>query len=235
MTNLRKLICLALLAGLPLLMVAQEPSAAVQAKLPDSVGLVAIKTVQPAYPQMAEGQAMQRRVTVRLQVAESGEVEAVEVVSGDALLAEAVVAACREWQFKAFIKDGLPIKIATRVTYEFLPADKSVKLVQTAPTAANTAAPLRVLQAAAELQLARKVTPQYPPIARDGRIMGDVVLRAVISKEGVITDLRLITGHPMLAPAAIKAVRQWQYKPYLLNGEPVEVETLITVRFQLGR
>ena len=60
------------------------------------------------------------------------------------------------------------------------------------------------------------------------------MLQAVISKDGSIQNLRLISGHPMLAPAAIDAVKQWKYKPYILNGEPVEVETQITVNFTLA-
>ena len=66
------------------------------------------------------------------------------------------------------------------------------------------------------------------------RIQGQVLLQAVISKEGVIENLRVVSGHPMLATAAIEAVRQWRYRPYVLNNEPVEVETQITVNFGLG-
>jgi len=82
--------------------------------------------------------------------------------------------------------------------------------------------------------LIRKVQPAYPALARSARIQGTVVLQAVIGKQGTIEDLRVLTGHPMLAPAAIDAVRQWRYRPYVLNGEPVEVETQITVNFSLG-
>ena len=70
--------------------------------------------------------------------------------------------------------------------------------------------------------------------ARHARIQGSVLLQAEISKDGSIQNLRLISGHPMLAPAAIEAVKQWKYKPYILNGEPVEVETQITVNFTLA-
>ena len=80
----------------------------------------------------------------------------------------------------------------------------------------------------------RKVLPTYPPLARSARIQGVVVLQAMISKLGTIENLRLLSGHPMLAPAAIDAVQQWRYRPYILNGEPVEVETQITVNFSLG-
>ena len=82
--------------------------------------------------------------------------------------------------------------------------------------------------------LVRRVQPNYPPLARQARIQGVVVLQAQISKEGNIENLQLISGHPMLAPAAIEAVKQWKYKPYLLNGEPVEVETQVQVNFTLS-
>jgi periplasmic protein TonB len=76
--------------------------------------------------------------------------------------------------------------------------------------------------------------PNYPPLARQARIQGTVVLHAVIGKDGAIENLTLVSGHPMLAPAAIEAVKQWRYKPYLLNGEPVEVDTEIQVNFTLA-
>jgi periplasmic protein TonB len=82
--------------------------------------------------------------------------------------------------------------------------------------------------------LIRKIPPNYPPLARQARIQGTVILQAEISKDGAIQNLRLISGHPMLAPAAIEAVKQWKYKPYILNGEPVEVETQVTVNFTLA-
>jgi protein TonB len=82
--------------------------------------------------------------------------------------------------------------------------------------------------------LIKKVQPNYPPLARQARIQGTVLLQAEISKDGTIENLRLISGHPMLAPAAIEAVKQWRYKPYMLNGEPVAVETQVQVNFTLS-
>ena len=93
---------------------------------------------------------------------------------------------------------------------------------------------VRVSQGVSQGLLIKKVQPPYPPLARQARIQGQVVLQAEISKDGSIQNLRLISGHPMLAPAAIEAVKQWKYKPYYLNGEPVEVETQITVIFSLS-
>jgi TonB family protein len=82
--------------------------------------------------------------------------------------------------------------------------------------------------------LVKKVPPQYPDEAKQARIQGQVVLQAKIDKNGDVEELTLVSGHPMLAPAAIEAVKQWKYKPYLLNGQPVKVETQIVVIFQLS-
>ena len=93
---------------------------------------------------------------------------------------------------------------------------------------------VRVSQGVSAGLLVRKVNPAYPPLAKQARIQGQVVLHAVISKDGSIENLTLVSGHPMLAPAAIEAVKQWKYKPYLLNGEPVEVDTEVLVNFTLS-
>ena len=85
-----------------------------------------------------------------------------------------------------------------------------------------------------EGNLIDRVQPVYPPLARTARIQGTVVLRAIISKEGTIENLQVVSGHPMLVPAALAAVRQWRYRPYLLNSEPIEVETQVTVNFILS-
>jgi protein TonB len=93
---------------------------------------------------------------------------------------------------------------------------------------------IRVSQGVTQGLKIRDVKPTYPALARQARIQGTVVLQAVISKEGAIENLKVLSGHPMLVPAAIDAVKQWKYKPYILNGEPVEVDTQVTVNFTLG-
>ncbi|MFI5174028.1 MAG: energy transducer TonB [Terriglobia bacterium] len=77
-------------------------------------------------------------------------------------------------------------------------------------------------------------TPIYPPFATVNHIQGTVVLEAIISKDGTIQDLQVESGHPLLIPAAIAAVKEWRYRPTLLNGQPVEVITTITVNFKLS-
>ena len=85
-----------------------------------------------------------------------------------------------------------------------------------------------------EGNLIYRIQPEYPALARQVRVQGTVVLRAVISREGTIENLQVLSGHPLLVKAAMEAVRQWRYRPYVLNGEPVEVETQVTVNFILS-
>jgi protein TonB len=93
---------------------------------------------------------------------------------------------------------------------------------------------IRISQGVTRGLLIHRVEPVYPTLAKAARVQGEVVLSAVISTTGQIENLQLISGHPMLVQEAINAVRQWRYKPYLLNGQPVEVETTITVIFSLS-
>jgi periplasmic protein TonB len=106
-------------------------------------------------------------------------------------------------------------------------------------SAANSTAPrvqptkVRISSGVAAGRVINKVQPTYPPIAKSARVQGKVVLQAVISKNGTIENLKVVSGHPMLTQAAIDAVSRWRYQPYILNGEPVEVETNVEVTFTL--
>ena len=94
--------------------------------------------------------------------------------------------------------------------------------------------PIRVAGGVVAGQIISKVNPVYPQEAREQGIQGAVVLHAIIGADGAIKELAVVSGPPELTTSAIEAVRQWVYKPYLLNGEPTEVETTITVNFSLG-
>jgi protein TonB len=96
-------------------------------------------------------------------------------------------------------------------------------------------APIRVSTAVEEGLLIRKTVPVYPPIARAARIEGTVRLAATISRNGTIENLRVTGGPAMLQQAALDAVKTWLYRPYLLDGQPVEVETTVDVVFMLSR
>ncbi len=100
----------------------------------------------------------------------------------------------------------------------------------------NAAAPKKVNISAgvAVGLLIQKTVPTYPPIAKAARVSGTVVLQATISKQGTIENLHVVSGPAMLQQSAMDAVRTWRYRPYLLNNEPVEVDTTVNVIFTLG-
>lgn len=95
-------------------------------------------------------------------------------------------------------------------------------------------APAHVSQGVMNGLLLDKILPVYPPIAKAAGAQGTVVLQATISKSGTIENLRVVSGSALLEQAAIDAVRQWRYRPYLLDGQPVEVETTVNVVFKLN-
>jgi len=120
----------------------------------------------------------------------------------------------------------------TRGRGVFNSIDNSVE-VAPPPTSPAPTHPLKVSHWA-EGNIIYRVQPTYPPLARQVRVQGTVELRAIISRAGTIENLVVVGGHPTLVKSAIEAVRQWRYRPYLLNSEPIEVETEITVNFVLS-
>jgi protein TonB len=105
-----------------------------------------------------------------------------------------------------------------------------------APPPPKPTGPTRIKQGGQVTQASQlvKTNPIYPALARQARIQGDVVLHAIIDKDGKVSELQVISGHPLLVQSAIDAVKQWRYKPTLLNGEAVEVDTTITVHFSMA-
>jgi protein TonB len=101
------------------------------------------------------------------------------------------------------------------------------------PKPAPTVQRVRVSPGVITGLLMHRVEPTYPSVAQQAHIQGSVVLTAIIDKNGNVQQLRLVSGQPLLVTAAIEAVKQWHYKPFLLNGEPLEVETTVTVNFHL--
>ena len=83
-------------------------------------------------------------------------------------------------------------------------------------------------------QLIRQVVPTYPILAKETRVQGTVVIDSIIDTHGNVTEMKLMSGNPLLVTAVFDAVRQWQYEPKLLNGIPVPIEMLVTAHFSLG-
>lgn len=216
--------------------------------LPDSTHLEAIKTPKPYYPDEARDKGLQGQGVIRVLVGEDGKVESTEIVSGDPILARAAADAFKKWKFKPFIRNGKPVKVRTQLPFAFTYAGKSEDFPEKPVPAFSSPADfsgiphssdgapinkIRVSAGVAEGQLLHKVQPVYPPEAERERIEGTVLLRATIGRDGVMKEIKLMSGPPELADAAIGAVQQWRYRPYLLQGHPVEVETTVKITFHL--
>ena len=104
---------------------------------------------------------------------------------------------------------------------------------QIARPAQQVKRPVKLSEGVLDAQLVSRIEPRYPPLALQMRQTGTVVLHAIISRDGHINALEVVSGSPFFVKAALDAVRQWRYRPTMLNGEPVEVETTITVVFRL--
>ena len=200
-----------------------------------------IRKVDPIYPGVAVPTHIQGTVLLDMRINASGSVEEVVRISGHPTLVPAAIEAVKQWKYTPYVQNGVPISVVSNVRLNFSLDDASAGVVSE-PPALEEAGPrramplrIRVSSGVSSGLLVKKVAPVYPPDARQANTQGTVVLRANIDKEGNVSNLLLVSGDPMLAPAAIEAVKQWKYRPYLLNGEAVEVETTIQVNFALAQ
>ena len=174
-------------------------------------------------------------------------------------LAKAAVDAVKQWQYSPTLMNGEPVEVVTTVNVNFALAQGGVGVnappppppapapAPPAPTGLDAppppplpppppspdGTPQRIRQGGnvQQAMVISKVAPVYPAEAKDARIQGVVILETLISTEGRVSSVRVISGHPLLQQAAVDAVSQWVYKPTLLNGQPVEVVTTTTVNF----
>lgn len=213
----------------------------------DSTQLIIIKFRKPDYPIEAANEQIQGRVVIHLLINESGDVESAEAVSGNAMLSDAAIRAMKTWKFKPYLKDGRPVKVSTKMPYDFafqdrvkdVPAVPAVSDMTSKPSSdgsngANLPRSVSISEGVSQGLLLHKVIPVYPRSAKAAHVQGTVVLQALIGKDGLIENLHRLSGPPELVDAAIGAVSQWRYRPYILKGEPVEVQTTINVNFSLS-
>ena len=178
----------------------------------------------------------------------------------DPRLRDAAIQAVKQWEYKPYVLDGQPVEVETRVVVLVKPrvidSSGDVRLgsggpiggvaggsrggviggiIGSAAPPPKVAAPpkQRVSSEVLEGNLLTHEAPVYPPLARQAKIQGMVRLQATISKTGAVENLRAFSGHPLLIQPAMDAVRQWKYKPFLLDGDPVEVEGDVFVVFKL--
>jgi TonB family protein len=221
---------------------------------PEAAEALAEKKVPAVYPEKARTSGTQGAVVLDILVSEKGDVKTAAAASGDSDLVQAAIDSIKQWKYKPYTIDGKAQEFQTQVTFGFhikaLPVQPSAAVPDaTAPPQPDNsnheeaAAPspkgavmrIRVSSGINRAMLLKKVEPVYPQEAKDAHVQGAVVLHVIIDVEGNVTGVKPVAGPQELLSSAADAVRQWKYRPYLLNGQAIEVDTTVEIKYQLGQ
>jgi TonB family protein len=183
-------------------------------------------TFDPLYPIEAREKHIEGSVELRVVIGADGNAKDISVTRGDPVLAPAAVDAVSQWTFEPKRVDGQAVEAEVTICVVFHSlAAGSTSIIGMGCRSTEGVTPGSVIS---------QVPPIYPAKARKKHIEGQVLLQARIGVDGIVQDLKVISGNRELTQAAIDAVRQWRYRPTLKDGTPVEVTTKITVTFTLG-
>jgi TonB family protein len=187
-----------------------------------------LKKVNPVYPEEALQQKIEGVVVIEATTDEKGEVTAAKVVPSEnpqPLLEEAALAAVRQWKYEPFLKDGKAVGVTFHVTMNFsLHKDKEAGLT----LGASKERP----------KILKKVNPEYPEEAAKQGIEGVVVIEATSNEKGDVVSARVLPSEnpqPLLEEAALAAIRQWKYEPFMVKGKAVAVNFTVTMNFALDK
>ncbi|HSU04805.1 MAG TPA: TonB family protein, partial [Acetobacteraceae bacterium] len=194
-----------------------------------------LRKVMPEYPPEVRAIRLSADMRMAIVIGRDGHVTDARVITGHPRLVESAIATVKQWVFAPVMQNGVPIVVRTNVIvpYRLDGSDGPMPSMQaqSANAEPKPAVPqrIRVGGNVQRAKLTSSVDPVYPQAARDAGIEGNVELGVVISKEGRVSSTSVVDGHPLLAAAAEEAVMRWVYAPTLLNGDPVEVVTTVTV------
>jgi TonB family protein len=190
--------------------------------------------VEPKYSAELKNSGESGEVIVRFVIDKKGHTLGVIPHSNvDPRISKAVVEAIRRWRFKPYLLNGKPVEVETTVSVPYNFGAQMMTPSRIPPASQPPVKRLRISPEVARNSIVKTVAPSYPVEAKKKHLIGDVILGFVINKEGEVADLTLVRGDPILAQAALEAVEQWRYKPFLLNGQPVEVETTAKIIFRM--
>jgi TonB family protein len=218
---------------------ASQDTSQAQIQVPaDSVPTLLVREVAPLYPPLARQARIQGTVVLSVVINKEGEVRDTKLVSGHPMLAPAAIEGVKQWRYKPYIQDDKPVEVETIVRISFKMPDysamSSARGAQLdSPPRAAVPQLVRVSAGVMQGLLDHRVDPDYPADAKEKQVEGTVVLNVDIDSDGEVARVELVSGHPMLAAAAMDAVLQWKYRPFVLNGAAVAVETTVQVQFSL--
>ncbi|MGB8523381.1 MAG: energy transducer TonB [Candidatus Acidiferrales bacterium] len=205
-----------------------------------------IHQVTPVYPAAAKEQHIEGTLLLHAIIGKDGTLQNLTYVSGPPILMSSAMEAVKQWQYKPTLLNGEPVEVDTTISVVYALGGKTLKdVMESAPppspgdtsqpdASASTLGHTHIGATVAAAQLIHQVAPVYPPIAKTAHISGTVVLHVIIAQDGTIKDLQYVSGPPLLMKSAMDAVREWVYRPTLVNDNPVEVDTTVSVVYTLG-
>jgi TonB family protein len=222
------------------LVLAQMPTTPATQSTPQQTEykLEPVAIANATYPAEAIDKKIEGEVVASFAVSEVGDVTGERAFKCDPVLCQAVQDAISKWKFRPVMNAGHPIVVFGKASFRFALGDPSQLSNGVPPEIGPATDPprkVRVSEGVSQGLLLAKVDPTYPESARKKGIQGVVLLHATINTQGSLVELQPISGPQELIPAAIDALKQWRYKPYLLMGLPIEVDTQIQVNFTLRR
>ncbi|MGI4852544.1 MAG: energy transducer TonB [Janthinobacterium lividum] len=202
-----------------------------------------VTKVMPAFPQDALQAKVNGAVVMHVVIGIDGHVETASVVSGPEMLRSSYLAAVRQWVYVPFVLNGKKVRVDTTVTLSLnMGADAPFQPVPAgalgngdgAKGAEEQPRRVRISSGVMAGQVLRIVQPVYPTYTREDHVIGATILHVVIGREGKVKEVSIISGPEARRRVELEAVKQWEYKPYLLNGEPVEVDTTVVLQPSFG-
>ena len=221
-----------------------------------------VKKVMPIYSDDVKSINISGQIVLAFTIDKTGKVARAMVVDKDSWgrksvnvddphLRQTSLDAVKQWTYRPYLLNGAPVDIDTSVAllFDFThPSSPIVKLGEPPNGPPPSKPEANVIDGGkasigefgkplidpkvAESRLTGRVEPQYPQIAKIAHIQGDVVLHILIDKKGHVAKMKQKSGHPILTQAAIDGVSKWHYQPFLLNGQPTDVETSVTIKFR---
>lgn len=173
------------------------------------------------YPEDAKQEKITGEVVLKLTISPDLQIQRVEVVSGPPILADSAVNATKQIRFSHLRNQVEPETCTMNLAFRF-----------TGSAFGEVPRAIRVSESVAKSLLIHKVDPVYPRSDQNRHKKATVVLSIFIDEQGIVTKAKAVSGPPELFSAAEEAVKQWHYKPFVLNGEPASVDTMVTVKFK---
>lgn len=221
-----------------LLMLGTAGMTAAQAPVRISGGVMEealIRRGAPIYPDAARAAGVWGTVVLHAVIDTEGRVDSLHIVSGPEVLRDAALKAVWYWKYRPYQRNGHPRAVVTTVSVRFSPDDPQPAGPPgggtPTPAARPPRGPVRISRYVMAGSILTRVEPVYPDKARRLGVSGTVVLRVILGKDGKVSRLSVLSGPEMLRQPMLDAVSQWIYRPYILNGDPIEVETTIQLDF----